>query len=119
VKVKLDENIPASIIPKLRELGFDADTVVDESLGGSADELVWNAACAEGRLLVTQDLDFSDARRFLVGGHPGILLVRLPDHDQWRVGQFVIDCLASPDVATWSGCIVVATPNKVRVRGPG
>jgi hypothetical protein len=37
-----------------------------------------------GRFLVTQDLDFSDVRRFEPGSHHGLLLVRLPDAEQWR-----------------------------------
>jgi hypothetical protein len=39
---------------------------------------VWTAAQADGRFLVTQDLDFSDARKYAPGTHHGLLLVRLP-----------------------------------------
>jgi hypothetical protein len=60
VKIKLDENIPASAGPRLAALGLDVDTVLSEGLTGKTDREVWAAAQAEGRLLVTQDLDFSD-----------------------------------------------------------
>jgi predicted nuclease of predicted toxin-antitoxin system len=62
VKVKLDENIPATVASRLARLGVDTDTVLDESLGGHRDADVWSAARREERLFVTQDLDFSDAR---------------------------------------------------------
>jgi len=56
--------------------------VLDENLGGRDDDTVWAAAQAEQRFLVTQDLDFSDARRFVPGTHAGVLIVRLPDSEQ-------------------------------------
>jgi hypothetical protein len=77
VKLKLDENLPASLVQALASLGHDVDTVPAEGLAGRADADVWRAAQGEARLLVTQDLDFSDARRFAPGSHHGILLVRL------------------------------------------
>ncbi len=39
--------------------------------------IVGSAAQRDGRFLITQDLDFSDARRFAPGTHYGILLMRL------------------------------------------
>jgi predicted nuclease of predicted toxin-antitoxin system len=115
MKLKVDENLPATLAARLRALGHDADTVRDEGLTGRADELVWEAAQAEKRFLVTQDLDFSDARKFAPGTHCGILLVRIPDLDQWRASDYVVGWLSAPGSETWPGCVVVATPHKVRV----
>jgi predicted nuclease of predicted toxin-antitoxin system len=117
VKVKLEGNIPQSL-RRLAPLGLDVDTVLDEGLGGRSDEDVWPAAQREGRFRVTQDLDFSDRRKFAAGTHHGLMLVRLPDTEQWRIGDYVTAWLASPDAATWSRCFVVATPTKVRVTHP-
>ncbi|HQP37373.1 MAG TPA: DUF5615 family PIN-like protein [Polyangiaceae bacterium] len=36
MRLKLDENIPASVVPRLRQLGYDVETVLDEHLGGGA-----------------------------------------------------------------------------------
>ena len=82
MKLKLDENLPESAATRLAALGYDVDTVLAEQLGGRNDDDVWAAAQAEGRLLVTHDLDFSDARRFRPGSHAGVLIVRLPDSEQ-------------------------------------
>jgi len=87
LKLKLDEKIPTSARTRLSLLGHDVDTVLDESLGGCVDAEVWSAAQREQRLLVTQDLDFSDARQFAPGTHHGIVLVRLPDNEQWRIAD--------------------------------
>jgi len=59
MRLKLDENIPASGAVRLAALGHDVHTVRDEGLGGRPDDDVWHAAQAEDRFLVTQDLDFS------------------------------------------------------------
>jgi predicted nuclease of predicted toxin-antitoxin system len=118
VKLKLDKNIPASAAPRLASLGFDVDTVLSEGLQGRPDGEVWAAAQAEGRLLVTQDLDFSDARAFQAGTQAGIVLVRLPDVEQWRLADYLVGWFSGADAGTWNGCLVVVTPNKVRVHRP-
>jgi predicted nuclease of predicted toxin-antitoxin system len=76
MKVKLDENLPSGLALALRARGHDVDTVADEGLKGRDDATIWQAAQAEGRFLITQDLDFSDVRRFSPGTHAGLLLVR-------------------------------------------
>ncbi len=118
MRLKLDENIPWSAARRLTALGFDTDTVLDEGLGGRPDADVWEAAQAEGRMLVTQDLDFSDARRFAPGTHHGLLLVRLGDDEQWRIADFLAGWLASPEARTWSRCFVVCTSKRIRVLRP-
>ena len=118
MKIKLDENIPHTVRRRLAPFGLDVDTVLDENLGGRRDEEVWAAAQTEKRFFVTQDLDFSDRGKFAPGTHCGLLLVRLPDAEQWRIGDYVTAWLSSPDAASWSGCFVVATPTKVRVTRP-
>jgi predicted nuclease of predicted toxin-antitoxin system len=77
MKIKLDENLPIGLVEPLAKLGHDVDTVPQESLAGQPDPKVWDAAQKAKRFLVTQDLDFSDIRRFAPGTHRGLLLVRL------------------------------------------
>jgi predicted nuclease of predicted toxin-antitoxin system len=59
VRIKLDENLPERLVPFLGGLGHDVDTVVAEHIAGQDDPVVWVAAQAERRFLITQDLDFS------------------------------------------------------------
>jgi predicted nuclease of predicted toxin-antitoxin system len=118
MKLKLDENIPQSAAARLQALGFDTDTVLGETLGGHPDSDVWRAAQAAGRVLVTQDLDFSDVRTFSPGSHHGIVVVRLPDAEQWRISDYLAAWFATPDAKSWERCFVVATPNKVRILRP-
>jgi hypothetical protein len=116
LKIKLDENLPRQLVPLLTELGHDVDTVPDERLTGRDDTAIWAGAQAAGRFLVTQDLDFSDARRYVPGTHHGLLLVRLPQPGRSALFKRVATLFRSEPVDGWTGCIVSATPTKVRVR---
>ena len=82
MKIKLDENLPAHLAAILTNLRHDVHTVAEENLSGKSDREVWEAAQEDGRFLITQDLDFSDVRRFTPGTHCGILLVRLHSPDR-------------------------------------
>jgi predicted nuclease of predicted toxin-antitoxin system len=115
VKLKLDENLPVTAAPRLAALGFDTDTVFDEGLSGRDDAEVWAAAQNEGRFFVTQDMDFSDSRKFRPGSHHGLLVVRIPDSEQWRVADYLYGWFSSPDAKSWEGAFVVATATKIRV----
>ncbi|MCP4663914.1 MAG: hypothetical protein GY856_51685 [bacterium] len=77
MKIKLDEHLPTAVARCLASLGHDVETVHDEGLGGQDDDHVWEAAQAEKRFLITQDLDFSDIRKYTPGSHSGLLLLRL------------------------------------------
>jgi predicted nuclease of predicted toxin-antitoxin system len=67
MKVELDENLTVAIVPILNKLGHDAQTTIEEGLQGKLDEDIWRAAQVEARSLMTQDMDFSDIRRFAPG----------------------------------------------------
>jgi predicted nuclease of predicted toxin-antitoxin system len=112
----LDENLPHRIVQVLNDLGHDVDTVVDERIAGRDDSVVWDAAQAQNRFLITQDLDFSDARRYVPGSHNGLLLVRLAQPGREALFSRVSALFRTEDVDTWRGCIVTATARKVRVR---
>ena len=81
MKLKLDENIPISIAEVLTPLGHDVHTVTGEGLIGRADQEIWTHCQLEDRLLITQDLDFSDSlnhsERWLRSGRPDILEVAM------------------------------------------
>lgn len=118
MRIKLDEDLPAAMVPLLAALGHEVDTVPAERLGGQDDDVVWRAAQADRRFLVTQDLDFSDARKYAPGTHHGLLLVRLPQPGRIALHDRVVRLFRTEAVNTLSGCLVTATPTKVRVRRP-
>ena len=57
---KIDENLPAECAVLLRGAGFGADTVAEENLEGADDTVIARSIRAEGRVLITLDLDFAN-----------------------------------------------------------
>lgn len=118
MKIKLDENIPATLAFSLRSSGHDVDTVKNENLTGEVDEIVWNAAQRESRFFITQDLDFSDIRKFAPGTHAGILLVRLWMPGRETLISRITSLFTQESVASWKGCFVVLSESKLRISRP-
>ncbi len=116
MKVKLDENLPARLLAALSQLGHEVDTVAQERLTGRSDADIWQAAQDGGRFLVTQDMDFSDIRRFQPGTHHGLRLVRLREPGRNALLQCVRAAFQTEDAERWRGCFVVVTEHKLRVR---
>jgi predicted nuclease of predicted toxin-antitoxin system len=118
VKIKLDENLPERLVAVLTGLGHDVDTVSSEQLTGNEDGDVWRAAQSVERFLITQDLDFSDTRRYVPGTHFGLLLVRLAHPGREALLARISALFVTEAVDVWRGCLVVATDHKVRVKRP-
>ena len=117
MRLELDENVPSRAIEVFAQHGHDVDTTVrEEGFAGRSDGEIWEAAKADGRLLVTQDLDFSDIRRYRPGTHPGLLIVRLREPGANELVR-QLGAVAG-DLSTWAGCFVVLTDHKIRVKRP-
>lgn len=118
MRVKLDENIPADRKPVLADLGHLADTVAEEGLQGRPDADVWAAAQGASCFLITQDLDFSDLRKYPPGTHHGIMLLRLREPGREALidrVRLVLEWQAGPLL---QGCLVVVSENRIRIRRP-
>jgi len=119
MKFKLDENLPLQIAAEIRARMHDVETVGEEDLTGRLDVDIWQAAQREGRILITQDLDFSDARKFQPGTHHGIVLIRLQSPSRRNLIIRTTELFEAENVSGWGGCFVVVTERKIRVKRPG
>jgi len=118
MNIKLDENLPTSLARVLADLGHDVDTVRQEGLTGRDDEQVWNATQEAERFLITQDLDFSDTRKFSPGTHCGILVVRTREPGRKALVARVTELFQTEEPERWSRCFVVLTDHKLRILRP-
>ncbi len=118
MKVKVDENIPVRLADELSLLAHDVDTVESEGLKGRSDADVWGASQFDGRLLITQDLDFSDVRRFKPGTHHGLLLVRLREPGGNALLRRIRAVAQEEGLESFAGCFAVLTDRKLRIRRP-
>lgn len=118
MKIKLDENIPVSLVASLTELGHIVDTVPQEGIAGADDSTVWAAAQREERFFITQDLDFSDIRRFRTGHHHGIMLVRLRNPGRIALAKQIYKIFSEENIKDWQGCLIILTELKLRIHRP-
>lgn len=118
MKIKLDENLPFQLATLLKKFGHHVHTTHEEGLIGRADHEIWERAQKEARFLITQDMNFSNARQFAPGTHCGILLVRLHSPNRRNLIERVGELFQKENVDEWAGCFVVATERKVRVVRP-
>jgi len=118
MRIKLDENLPTELIDALGAMGHEVEDVYGEQLSGHIDPEVWEASQREQRLLITQDIAFGDARMFRPGQHAGFVLVRLKRPGRGALLLKLSQVFASENVESWSGCFVVVSDSKIRVRRP-
>jgi predicted nuclease of predicted toxin-antitoxin system len=77
MRLKIDENLPIEIATLLRDAGHEADTVIDEAMGGAIDESLIARCRDEDRVIVTLDLDFANTRAYPPEHYAGLVVLRL------------------------------------------
>ena len=118
MRLKLDENLPESLLSSLAALSHDVDNVRSEGLAGQSDPDVWQAAQASERFFITQDLDFSDVRKYAPGAHHGLLLLRVRLPGRTALAKRILEVFGSENVEAWARCFVLVTDRKIRVHRP-
>ncbi len=100
--VKLDENLGERGRQAFIRAEHDVATVRDQGLAGAVDPRVIQVCQAEGRCLVTLDLDFSNPFRFPPEQYAGIAVLRLPrqptPHDLDVAMETLIAALAADSI---------------------
>jgi predicted nuclease of predicted toxin-antitoxin system len=108
------QNLPSTLVAILSGFGHETDTAEDEGVNGKSDEIVWERAQLDGRFLITQDLDFSDIRKFTLGTHHGILLIRMRDPSRRALEERIGALFAMEESNSWNRGFIVATDLKIR-----
>ena len=116
MKFKVDENLPAECALIFREAGFEAATVAEQNLSGAEDSVLFERCRAEGRVLVTLDLDFANVQAYPPGSHSGIVVVRSSSQDKATLISIlkrIVPVLIqrSPERQLW-----VVEPDRIRYR---
>jgi predicted nuclease of predicted toxin-antitoxin system len=118
LKFKIDENLPAEFAAILGGVGFEAATVADEGLCGTADSSLLDRCRAETRVLITLDLDFANVQAHSVGTHAGIIVFRSKTQDKLTLLSLlnrIVPVLKrrSPEDQLW-----IVQPDRIRYREP-
>lgn len=117
MRFKTDENLHPSIAEFLGQQSHDVLTVWDENLRGCRDERIAEVCRAEGRALLTLDVDFADIRNYPPDKHPGIVVLRLARQDRTFVLGVVQRIAPLFKTETVEGRLWIVDETKVRVRG--
>jgi hypothetical protein len=78
MKFKLDECMDIRLITLFSDAGHDAKTVFEEDLSGRPDKKIYSVSIEEKRILITQDMHFSNPFRFPPIPSEGILVIKNP-----------------------------------------
>ncbi|MFZ0943116.1 MAG: DUF5615 family PIN-like protein [Syntrophobacteraceae bacterium] len=77
MKFKIDENLPVEIADLLNGAGYDALTVSDQNLSGTADPEIISKCNSEERALISLDLGFANIHIYPPENLPGLIVLRL------------------------------------------
>ena len=89
---------------------------LDENLAGEPNKRIWHACSLEDRFLITQDLDFSDVRKYPPGTHAGIMILRVADDSRENLISVVLQAFQEQDTDAFQRALVVVTDVKIRIR---
>jgi predicted nuclease of predicted toxin-antitoxin system len=94
MRFMLDMNLPPAMADWLRSEGHDAIHVLEAGCGASSDHEIFERASAEGRILVTFDLDFGE----IAGRQHGaaVILLRLRSASQSNLRARLSVALGAP-----------------------
>jgi predicted nuclease of predicted toxin-antitoxin system len=114
MRLLIDENVAQQVVDRLRTDGFDV-LCVREQASGTADPDVIALALAEGRIILTEDKEFSDLvvrKGYAVVGLVLLELPRLsPSAQAMRVSAALIEVGLQ-----LQGSVVVIEPGRMRSR---
>jgi predicted nuclease of predicted toxin-antitoxin system len=115
----IDEDMPRSLAPLLRQSGYHTLDVRDVGLRGHSDADVFAYAQQQGAILMTADKGFASVIQFPPGSHAGIIVSRLPDTLPTAVAnQEIVAALAQLKDMPLTGVLVIIQQGRVRLRRP-
>lgn len=113
----MDENFSPSLAGTFQAAGFDAYSVVGESLSGAPDTLIYATCISENRCLVTFDTDFCNILNYPADDTQGIIVVRpnrpITLSSVRAIAEHIMELLQERNPA---GCLWVLEPDRLRIR---
>jgi len=112
VKFLVDESAGIKVSRKLKQMNFDAISVI-QFMKGAGDEEIIRKAIDENRVIITNDKDFGWLASLYKP--PGIILLRLKDERAENKVRMISHIIKKYREAI-PGSILVASEKKIRIR---
>ena len=116
MKLFADECVYQVTVEALRSWGHDVVTTQEVNLAGEADEEQLQEAISQGRVLITNDLDFSNIRRYPPANHCGIIVLKIRPRTLTEVHAVLKTLLDRSSQERLHQNLVIVDRNKYRVR---
>lgn len=116
MRILADVHISPSTVLRLNDLGHDAvraDTILP---GSAADRAIVGLAVAEDRVILTQDLDFSEIIALSGDVRPSLITLRLSDPTVENVNLVLESVLPDLEPAVVAGIAATVEDNRTRIR---
>ena len=117
MEFKVDENLPVEVADFLRQVGYDAATVVEQHLEGRPDSDIASVCQKEGRILVTLDTDFADIRAYPPAQFPGLIVLRLREQDKPHVLEVIGHLIPLLSSEPLERLLWIVEETRLRIRG--
>ena len=116
LKYLADMNVSPRTVGAFQKLGIDIIRVSSVLPDNAPDEAILNLARKTGRVLITQDLDFSALLAIHGYDRPSLITLRLSHSDPQTVTDRLLEVIPQIQEALHSGCAVTVEDRVVRIR---
>jgi predicted nuclease of predicted toxin-antitoxin system len=116
VKILADQHISPRTVEFLKSLGHDAVRVSERLPRNAPDSAILALALAEGRVVLSQDLDFTGLIATSGNNAPSLIVLRLGSPNVVHVNEVLQAILPKVDEAVRAGAIVSVDDRRFRVR---
>jgi len=112
----VDESLPERVRDQLNAIGHDAAHVFDLGLAGAPDDVIYDHASAERRIIITLDLGFGDIG---FGGSVGVVIVR--SRKKVEISELIDQVMQmlrrfASELQDFDGKVLVLEPGRSRLR---
>jgi predicted nuclease of predicted toxin-antitoxin system len=116
MKFILDENMPPSLVSKLKSLGYETYHVNEIGFSNTADSKITELAKRENSIIITHDTDFGTIMALNGDNKPSIILFRWQIISVNSLFLFLEEYLPQLELDLEKGSFIVVDDNKIRVR---
>lgn len=116
MKLLVDMNLSPDWVPLLVSHGWDASHWSQVGQGNAPDTELMNWAREHQRIILTQDLDFSQLLHVTSETGPSVVLLRMDNEFEPAARAHVCSAIALAEKALSQGALLTISANRVRLR---